>query len=318
MSESQAHRTIMVGVDHSALAQIALESAVVFADAVRATRLHLVRVLEPFPVEWPVPRLTAPNLAVNDLWGATLDAAKKDLDERVVPTGRLLVTREVRVGVPAQELVLAASQAGADVIVVASHDRHGLNRFALGSVASTLLRTAHCPVLVVSKDRPGTKILKRIFAAVDLSPVSGKVIEHAMSIAACERASLRVVSLLEPLKVPAGVKPEVRDELQVLLPKHHRDKLKMLIEKLRDPRVEVDLEIVSPAAVRETILKLAKTHDADLIAIGTSGHNAWHRLFLGSTATRVVSDAHCPVLVVPFDSPRVPHASDNPKQEERS
>src|SRR5260221_169263 len=38
---------------------------------------------------------------------------------------------------------------------------------------------------------------------------------------------------------------------------------------------------------------------ADLIVVGTSGHTAWHRFCLGSTASHVVQEAPCPVLVIP-------------------
>jgi nucleotide-binding universal stress UspA family protein len=63
------------------------------------------------------------------------------------------------------------------------------------------------------------------------------------------------------------------------------------------PSVRVEATSKAPPAVG--ILESAEILDADLIVVGTSGHNAWHRAFIGSTATRVLSEAKCPVLVVP-------------------
>jgi nucleotide-binding universal stress UspA family protein len=59
----------------------------------------------------------------------------------------------------------------------------------------------------------------------------------------------------------------------------------------------------SPAA---EIVKHAKKHSADLVVIGTHGHGAVARFFLGSVADRVVHEAHCPVIVIkaPKEKPR--------------
>jgi nucleotide-binding universal stress UspA family protein len=52
-------------------------------------------------------------------------------------------------GEPGQEIVKAAKDWGADLIVVGSHGRRGLTRALVGSVAETVMRHAPCPVLVV-------------------------------------------------------------------------------------------------------------------------------------------------------------------------
>ena len=52
-------------------------------------------------------------------------------------------------GNPAIELVDYAADARADLIVVTSHGRTGLARFALGSVAERVVRHASCGVLVL-------------------------------------------------------------------------------------------------------------------------------------------------------------------------
>ena len=55
----------------------------------------------------------------------------------------------VRTGDPGAEIVAAAIQAGADLIVLGSHGRTGLRRALLGSVARTVLMHASCSVLIV-------------------------------------------------------------------------------------------------------------------------------------------------------------------------
>jgi nucleotide-binding universal stress UspA family protein len=42
-----------------------------------------------------------------------------------------------------------------------------------------------------------------------------------------------------------------------------------------------------------------RSSDLDLLAVGSRGHGPVRRLLLGSTSTRLVREARCPVLIVP-------------------
>lgn len=55
----------------------------------------------------------------------------------------------IHVGKPASEIVRTAKEWSADIIVIGSHGRHGIQRALLGSVAEAVMRHAPCPVLVV-------------------------------------------------------------------------------------------------------------------------------------------------------------------------
>lgn len=54
----------------------------------------------------------------------------------------------VRIGRPEEEILRAAREHGADLIVMGTHGRQGLSRVLMGSVAESILRRAPCPVLV--------------------------------------------------------------------------------------------------------------------------------------------------------------------------
>jgi nucleotide-binding universal stress UspA family protein len=60
----------------------------------------------------------------------------------------------VKVGVAWEEIVRAASDEHADLIVIGTHGRTGLDRLLLGSVAERVVRRAPCPVLSVRPDTP--------------------------------------------------------------------------------------------------------------------------------------------------------------------
>lgn len=66
----------------------------------------------------------------------------------------LKVRSMVRRGNPADEIVSAAAQEGADLIVIATHGLTGWRQHIFGSVAEKVLRLAHCPVLVTRVAKP--------------------------------------------------------------------------------------------------------------------------------------------------------------------
>ena len=55
----------------------------------------------------------------------------------------------VRTGLPYEEIVGAAAQERADLIVMGTHGRGGIDRALLGSVADRVIRLAPCPVVTV-------------------------------------------------------------------------------------------------------------------------------------------------------------------------
>jgi nucleotide-binding universal stress UspA family protein len=52
-------------------------------------------------------------------------------------------------GEPAREIVRAAKDDAVDLIVLSTHGRTGLGRVLMGSVAESIVRRAHCPVLTL-------------------------------------------------------------------------------------------------------------------------------------------------------------------------
>ena len=55
----------------------------------------------------------------------------------------------LRTGVPHEAIVEAAREEGADLVVIGTHGRGGVDRLLLGSVADRVIRLASCPVLAV-------------------------------------------------------------------------------------------------------------------------------------------------------------------------
>jgi nucleotide-binding universal stress UspA family protein len=60
----------------------------------------------------------------------------------------------LREGDPATEIVAAAKEFDAGLIVIGTHRRGALARFFLGSVSHAVVRRSHCPVLLVTDAAP--------------------------------------------------------------------------------------------------------------------------------------------------------------------
>lgn len=75
---------------------------------------------------------------------AALDARAGELRGQGIKTSWRTAT-----GIPFEEIVNIAAEERADMIVIGTHGRTGLNRVLLGSVAERAIRLAPCPVLTV-------------------------------------------------------------------------------------------------------------------------------------------------------------------------
>jgi nucleotide-binding universal stress UspA family protein len=70
-------------------------------------------------------------------------------------------------------------------------------------------------------------------------------------------------------------------------------------EELREKGLRVDNSITVQGPVLASILDQARKLDVDLLIMGSHQHSALYRLVHGDTAAEAVTQAPCPVLIVP-------------------
>ncbi len=83
------------------------------------------------------------------------DEARRLLDaevEQVKAAGGKVAHAYLRLGMPDAEIVALAEEIGAGLIVLGSRGLGGIRRALMGSVSDSVVRHAHCPVLVVRKE----------------------------------------------------------------------------------------------------------------------------------------------------------------------
>jgi nucleotide-binding universal stress UspA family protein len=142
---------ILVPTDFSETAQRALDHAIEVARAFEAS-IHLVHV-HSLPMVY-----TPDGVMMGPLWNEAdvrtdlqqgLSRAAAEVRARGIPE----VTTELLDGPAWQEIVKAATDGGAELIVIGTHGRSGLKHFLLGSVAEHVVRKATCPVLTVGPEK---------------------------------------------------------------------------------------------------------------------------------------------------------------------
>ncbi len=145
------YKRIAVAVDGSDTSTIALNEAVNLAEAMGSTLL-LLHVCEEMPVVWNIEGMTAwPMTEVAKVFIETGKRLLKKDKARVAGSGISVETRLVedysgRIGAVINE---EAERWLADLLVVGTHGRKGLDHMLMGSVAEAVIRTASVPVLLV-------------------------------------------------------------------------------------------------------------------------------------------------------------------------
>jgi nucleotide-binding universal stress UspA family protein len=137
-------KVLLVPVDFSDVSHRALEHAQMLARLVPDARIVLVHVVDATPT--PMATDFMAQVPRTDM-GAEADAAKKGLIAWA--KGSPNTTSDVRTGAPADEILAAAKDAGAEMIVIGTHGRKGVARALLGSVAEDVARRASVPVVLV-------------------------------------------------------------------------------------------------------------------------------------------------------------------------
>ena len=74
--------------------------------------------------------------------------------EAIKAAGSSVAQTHLGSGKPDEEIVALGEELEAGLIVIASRGRGGLRRALMGSVCDSVVRHAHCPVLVVRKEKP--------------------------------------------------------------------------------------------------------------------------------------------------------------------
>lgn len=145
--------TILVPVDFSANSLQAVDYAIKLGRRFDA-RILLVHVYH-FPVELLTDWSAYGTLAGS---GELLEALRKEREEQMTALARdkaragLRIETRVLEGTPFNELIKAAREENADILIMGTRGLTGIKHILIGSTAEKVVRKAPCPVLVLKPE----------------------------------------------------------------------------------------------------------------------------------------------------------------------
>jgi nucleotide-binding universal stress UspA family protein len=291
---------VIVPLDGSKLAEEALPLAVSLAQQMDS-RLLLVQVVSLVPIPhkpryMKAMRKFAKTLCANAK--SYLSQVKKQLEESDLPIETAIVK-----GYPSEAITKLANKEPGSVIVMSTHGRTGLKRWALGSVADKVLHLTRRPLILMHPPpKESTPHLlshlpqiKRIIVPLDGSSLAEEVLPHVKKLARVYQAELLLFRSISTMPSELStISPETNWD-QVI----HSDAQKYLERIVADLRAEgfSARAMIGDVPVADRILAHAASEKTDLIAMTTHARNALGRLILGSVTDRVVRAGDLPVLV---------------------
>lgn len=212
-------------------------------------------------------------------------------------------------GRPDVRLADMAAEESADLIVVGSHQSHGLKRLWHHSISRGLLERATASVAVVptppaARHGDGTvPWVWRVLTATDFSPVGDRAVAHAYA-QLPQGGSLRLVHVIPPGAMSdsqrfAGRPTDRQAAQQRAYIAACQKRLEALIPaEAKERGVETEVAVLSSAEVARELRQEAERFGADVLCLGTHGRTGAAKVLMGSTAQAVLASSARPVLLV--------------------
>lgn len=301
-------KNILFATDFSEASQAALPYAAAIARRYDS-QLHIAHITS--PASYVISSQPGDPITLDSIHEAALADARQRMETLASHLKTVPHHTYVREGEVWESLSDLIQTHEIDLVVMGTHGRNGVEKLVLGSKAEEILRQATCPVLTVGPKIGGraklTAIenegnlapveisLRQIVYATDFSPESLAAAPFATSLAQEFQTKLTLLNVIEKYtdidRRPGPIDLALQ-RLEKLVPEE--------ASLWCSPRPSVQF---GPPA--DCILQEAQDSNADLIVLGVRAaagklgaatHLPW------ATAHKVIAQAHCPVLTIPFNT----------------
>ncbi|HEY6945578.1 MAG TPA: universal stress protein [Candidatus Acidoferrum sp.] len=280
---------ILVATDFSPISHRALEYAISLAQRYDS-HIFLTHVISPdaYPLAAPevtvglveTQRRTAQNKVQEMLSAGKLNDVPYDI---LVEEGGLW---------PAIEKVI--DKRSIDLVVVGTHGIGSVQKLVIGSGAEQIFRQCPCPVLTVGPGVDGNvrpdAVFKHILFPCNFGLGCEREAAYAFSIGQEHNAKVTLLHVVHHLN-------DYSDEGLTLKREAVRRQLQNLVPSGTEAWCDTEFRLAVGEPATE-ILRCAEDGRADLIVMGAKARTGLAGHALGTTAYKVVSKAHCPVLTV--------------------
>lgn len=188
-------------------------------------------------------------------------------------------------------LISAAEAAGAEALVVGGAGGGIAGSLSLGSVVNDLVHASPIPVVIAPR---GARLkhndrIREVTCAVGTRPGAKLLLDSALRLCRDTGTPLRLVSLVA-----------VDDSDDLELAQQHAQNALDQAKAFLPEGIPVSSRVATGTGVEDAVNKLG-WHDGDVIMVGSSRLAQPRRLFLGSTAAKMLRVLQVPMIVVPKD-----------------
>ncbi|MFB6265418.1 MAG: universal stress protein [Bradymonadaceae bacterium] len=290
--------TVLAATDFSESSRTAVRQAAEIADR-RGTELVLVHAVEAASGSRTWIYTPSEVDRMEEEWREAalerLEDFYSDLEAPAVSPSE--VTLRVQMGAGDDGVLDAANAVEADLVVLGATGANRVEDALVGSTPQTVARRCPEPVLVVPRTgRVGP--YEHVLAPVDFTDCSRESVERAISIARRDGAELTILhayhfAVVDSTYLPTNLPAESIETYEQRV----SERLERLVDSL-------DLSGVDCSVLRgegfadEVIVDTVDEVGADAVVMGTHGRRGLDRLFLGSTATKVLRQMPTTVMTV--------------------
>lgn len=139
-----------------------------------------------------------------------------------------------------------------------------------------------------------------ILVAIDLSPITSKVLQKTKEIALKTKAKVWIAHVVAPDPDFIGYEVGPQTERDFIARKFHEKHIAIqdLAKKLKNEGVQV-IPLLLQGPTVETILEEADDINADMIITGSHGYGMMYNIFIGSISKEILKHSTRPVLIIP-------------------
>lgn len=211
------------------------------------------------------------------------------------------------IGRPDFEIIARAKQARADLLVIGTRQRHGLQRVLQPSVSRSALRHAPMNVLVVPRTAaPGRRPVrrpKRILAATDFSEAGNFAVKHAYAMAHPD-SIVRLVHAADPPSPPGGrfvqdIDDRAAEVRHVEIVRSCERRLGSLVQEDAAARgIITETSVILHRDPATAIVEEAERFGADMICVGTHTRTGLSAALSRPVAQKILARSKRPLLIV--------------------
>jgi len=221
---------------------------------------------------------------------------------------------EVMFGTPALHIIAAAEAYGVDLVVLCSRGRTGFTRWALGSVAHTLVHQSTVPILVLRQSETDSLLSRvdtaqpfRALVPLDGSPLAETALVPAAyltsALAAPAQGTLHLAQVVKNFQTTAeeGFVSELNEEALQRAVNYLAAVAERLQTTVKHLKLSITYAVEPGTDVASSLLSLAEhggEGGCDLIAISTHGRGGLERWVMGSVTERLLNTTKLPMLIV--------------------